>query len=113
DELAAMRRHLELAPEERLRGGRAKADDRARLDQFNLGVQPRPACGDLAGVRLLVNPALAARLPFEMLDDVRHVHALAIDAGVFERLVEQAAGRTDERASCEILGVTRLFADEH
>ena len=49
------------AAEQRLRGGRAEADDDVRLDDAELGVQPRPARGDLVAVRLVVEAPLAAR----------------------------------------------------
>ena len=60
-----------------------------------------------------MDPALAARLPLEVLDDVRDVSARPVDAGLVERLVEQPTGRTDERAAFAVLAVTGLFADEH
>ena len=73
DDLSALRRDLELPAEQRLGRGRAEADDGARLDQLDLGVEPGPAGGDLARVRLLVDAALPARLPLEMLHDVGDV----------------------------------------
>src|SRR5262245_41399515 len=72
DELAAMGRDLERPAQERLCSRRAKTHDRARLDELNLGVEPRAAGVDFTGVRLLVNPALAPWLPLEVLDDVGH-----------------------------------------
>src|SRR5262249_20832005 len=44
---AALLGYLEVAPEQRLRGGRAETDDDAGLHQGNLGVQPGAAGGDL------------------------------------------------------------------
>src|SRR3954465_14181687 len=64
-ELAALFRHLEALSKQRLGGGRAKADERARTDQRDLRFQPGTARADLAGVRLGVDAPLAARLPFE------------------------------------------------
>ena len=49
----------ELTAEQRLGSGGAEADEYLRLQQRELGVQPRPAGGDLGGVRLLVDPSLA------------------------------------------------------
>jgi hypothetical protein len=60
-----------------------------------------------------VDPALAARLPFEVLDDVRDVDRRAVDPGRVERLVEKAPGGADERPAGAVLGVARLLADEH
>ena len=68
---------------------------------------------DLAGVRLLVDAPLAARLEFEMLDRVGDVDAGAVDAGLGKRAVEQLAGRADERPAGEILLIAGLLADEH
>src|ERR1051326_2721641 len=112
-ELAALNRHFEFRADHRLRRGRSEADDGARLDDVDLRLQPRHASGDLDRIRLLVDASLSARLPFEMLHDVRDVDARSIDARFVERLVEQCARRTDERTSGEILFVARLLADEH
>ena len=65
DERSTLSRHLELAPEQRLRRGRAEADDHARPDQRDFGVERRPARADFGGIRLLVEAPLAARLPLE------------------------------------------------
>src|SRR5919201_19083 len=57
------------APEESLRRRRAEADEHARLQHRDLGVEPRPASRDLAPVRLLVDATLPLRLPLEVLHD--------------------------------------------
>ncbi len=44
--------------------------------QLDLGGEPGTAGGDLDGVGLLVNAALAPRLPLEVLDDVGGVTSL-------------------------------------
>src|SRR5205807_9324739 len=67
----------------------------------------------LGPVRLVVDAALAARLPLEVLDGVRDVDAAAVDAGGGERLVKDAPCRPDEGTAREILPVARLLADEH
>src|SRR5438093_2038706 len=113
DELAAMRSTLQLKADKRMSRRSAQADDRPRLDELNLSIEPRPARRNLAGVRFLVNASLAARLPLEVLDDVGDVDRGAIDAGVLERAIEQLAGRSDERMSREVFGIARLLADEH
>ncbi len=48
-----------------------------------------------------------------MLHDVGDEDRLAIDPCRLERLVEDPAGRPDERSPFEILVVARLLADEH
>src|SRR6059058_3746512 len=112
DELSALPRDPEVAPEERLSRSRAEADQNARLDHVELGLQPGPAGRDLRPVRLLVDASLAARLPLEVLDDVGDVDLAPVDASVLERLVEELSGRPDERLALQVLLVARLLADE-
>src|SRR6266511_6359305 len=92
---------------------RTQADEHARPYDVELGLEPRPAGGDLRRVRFLVDAALAASLPLEMLDDVRHVDLAAVDPSVLEGLVQELAGRADERLARQVLLVARLLADEH
>src|SRR4051812_5791245 len=88
DDLSASLRHLERPSQQRLRGRCAKADDHLRSNGVNFGIEPRTAGRDLDRVRLLVNAALAARLPLEVLHGIGDVHLLSIDAGLYERFVE-------------------------
>lgn len=53
------------------------------------------------------------RFPFEMLDDVGDVDLGSVYTYFFEDLVQQTAGGADEGMAGAILGVSRLFADEH
>ena len=55
----------------------------------------------------------AARLPFEVFDDVGDVGAAAVDARFLERMRQNAPGRPDERMASQIFFVAGLFADEH
>lgn len=48
-----------IAPEERLGGGGAEADNQVRPDPLDFGLEPGPARLDLAAVRLLVDALLA------------------------------------------------------
>ena len=70
--------------EQRLRGRRAERDDQVGLDQRELLVEPPAAGLDLAGIRLRVDAALAARLELEMLDRIGDVDLLPVDAGLVE-----------------------------
>jgi hypothetical protein len=63
--------------------------------------------------RRLVDAPLAARLEKEMLDGVRHVHAVDRDARLVEQRAQLSSCRTDEWSSLLVLLVTRLLADEH
>src|SRR5438093_5618459 len=56
----ALRAHLELRPEDRLRRGGSEADDDAGFDEVDLSLQPGTAGVDLHRVRLLVNAPLSA-----------------------------------------------------
>jgi len=112
-ELTALNGDAKFRADHGLGRGRSEADDGARLDDIDFGLQPRHAGIDLDRVRLFVNAPFAARLPLEVLHDIRDVDLRAIDACFFERFVEQSAGRTDEGTSGEIFFVARLLADEH
>src|SRR6266498_2675518 len=102
------------APSEQSLGRRgAEAHEDVGLDDGELGVEPRPARRDLRPRRLRMDPALAARLPLEVLDHVRHVGECPVDARLAERLVEQTSRRSDKRAALAVLTVARLLADEH
>jgi hypothetical protein len=60
-----------------------------------------------------VDATFAARLPLEVLHDVRHVSVAAVDPGFLQRTVEQPSGRPDERPAGDVLLVARLFAHQH
>src|SRR5436190_9759459 len=113
DRLASLPRDAEVPPEKCLRRGGAETDEHPRLDNLELGLEPRPARGDLGPVRLLVDPPLAAGLPLEVLDDVRHVDLAPVDPGFLERLVQELPRRADERLALLVLLIAGLLADEH
>ena len=104
----------ELAAEQRLRGGGAEADEHPRLEQPRARLPARAARRDLGAVRLLVDAALPARHPLEVLDDVGHVDR----ARGRSRRVSSAwsrsfpAGPTNGLARLVLL-VAGLLADEH
>ena len=62
---------------------------------------------------LLVDAALAARLPLEVLHHIGDVDGRAIDPSFGERLVEQLPGRADERMTGQVFLIAGLLADEH
>ena len=84
----------------------------SRLEQRELGDQPRPAGGDVRRPGRLVDAPLAAQLEPEMLDRVGDVDVGRVDAGVVDRLAQQPAGRADERQALLVLDVAGLLADE-
>src|SRR4051794_36140937 len=112
DPRASLLGHAELLAEQRLRGGGAEADEDLRLHDCQFLVEPRMAGGDLGPRGLLVDAALAAGGPLEVLHGVRDVSGRAVDAGLLERLVEHAAGRADEGLPRLVLLVAGLLADE-
>src|SRR5262249_18811173 len=92
--------------------GRAEADDDPRLHERDLGLKPPVARVDLHGVRLRVDPSLAARLPLEVLHDVRDVDLVTRDLGFLECPIEHAPRRPDERVAELVLLITGLLSDE-
>src|SRR5712692_2475386 len=113
NQLAPLLGYAELIAQQRLCGCGAEAHDDPRPDGGDLRLQPGAASRDFASIWLLVDTSLAARLPFEVLDGVGHVHLVTIDAGSFERLIQQLARRPDERPALAILIVARLLAHHH
>src|SRR6266704_1930758 len=88
----------------------AAVDQQPRPDHLDLSLEPRPARPHLPGVGLFVQPPLASDGEPEMLDGVGHVDALAVDAGLFEGLLQQTPRGSDERLALEVLLVARLPA---
>ena len=91
---------------------RPERNDDGGPDQLQLQLDPRPAGPDVGGGGSLVEPPLSARAPAEVLHDIRDEDLLAIDAGRFERLVEDASGRSDEDVTVDVLAIARLLARE-
>src|SRR5206468_11783426 len=92
--------------------GGAEADEQLGFHHGQLRLEPGAAGGDLARVRLLVQPALPSRGPFEVLHDIGDVDELAVDARFLQGAVEQLASRADEGAAELVLAVPRLLSDE-
>ena len=59
-----------------------------------------------------MQPPIAARRPFEMLHRIGHINPFAVDARLVEQVVQQPAGRTDERASLPVVLISGLLAHE-
>ena len=60
-----------------------------------------------------MNPAFAARLPFEMFNRVCNVNLRPIDSGVLERAIHDFPSRTNERFARDVFVVAWLFANQH
>src|SRR6266566_1556858 len=111
-ELAAALRDSEGRPPQRLRGRGAEADQSPGFDDRQLGFEPGPACRDLDRVRLLVDPFLASRLPFEVLHDIGYVDLPPVDAGFLQAGVEKPPRRTHEWAPFDVFLVARLLTNQ-
>ena len=84
------------ASDQAARRGRAERHDHLRLHDRALLIEPPLAALDLVGVRLLVQPALAARLELEVLHRIGDEGLVARNAGIGERPIEQLpAGPTN------------------
>ena len=92
---------------------RAKRHCQLRLDDLALEIEPEMTALDLIGVRLLVQPPLAALLELEMLDRIGDENLAPVDTRIGKRAVEDAARRPDEWLAGAILLVTRLLAHQH
>ncbi len=93
EDFSAFPRDAKGRAEERLGRGRAEADESFWPNDTQFRFHPGPAGGDITRIWLLMNAAFPARLPFEVLDRVRHVNRVAIDPRVFQRAIEKLAGR--------------------
>ena len=60
-----------------------------------------------------MQPALAARLEFEMLDRVGDKNGRAFEPRFHNRAVEHATGRSDERPAGKVFVIAGLLADKH
>lgn len=113
EDFAAVLGDAEFGAEEGLGGGGSKADDEFGFDGVHLGVEPGAAGGLFAGAGLLVNAALAARLPLKVFHRVGDVDEVAIDTGFDEAAVEERASGSDEGVAFDVLAIAGGFADEH
>ena len=108
---------LPCDPESRAENGlcrsRTHCHDEVGLNDPQFRFHPGTTRGDFARVRLLVNPAFAARLPFEVFHHVRDINLRPIDSGVLERAIHNLPSRTYEWFARDIFVIARLFANQH
>ena len=109
NKLAAMLRDAKVAPEQGLRRGRSEANHNPRLKDRDFRIQPWTAGGNLSGIGLFVNTALASRLPFEVFDRIGHINFRSIDSCFHQSFVEQCSGGTDKWLALEVFLVPGLF----
>jgi hypothetical protein len=84
-----------------------------RLFGFYFGFQPLMARVDLALRGSLVQAALPAQLPLEVLDRVGDIDVLALDARRLERAVEEPPRRADKGQPFLVLLFAGLLAHQH
>ncbi len=99
--------------ENSLRRCRTHGHDEVGPDDPKFRFQPRTAGCDFARVRLLMNSAFAAGLPFEVFHRVRDVNLRPIDSSVFKRAIHDFPSRTNKRFAGHIFVIARLFANQH
>lgn len=111
--LATGARNSEAWTHQGLGRSRTQAYDQLGADALHLSLKPGPAGFDLVQARLLVQAQFSARLPFEVFDGVCDVYAPAIDARLYQTLVQELSSRADERPAGSIFLVARLLANHH
>src|SRR2546428_8079897 len=109
---AAVPEQAEIGSDDRARRRRAEADEHLGLASRDLGINPGAAGRELAKTRRLVDAALAALDELEVLDRVRDIEPLAVQAHLDQRAVEHLARRANERRALQILLIAGLLADE-
>src|SRR5690348_5522625 len=87
----------EVFSEQGLSGGGSETNNHLRFDSSDFCLEPGSARCDLRRIRLLVNATFPSGLPFEVLHNICNIGLAAIDAGIFQGLVEQSAGWTYKR----------------
>src|SRR6478736_3154979 len=110
---SALACHAESRAENSLRRCRTHCHDQVGLNDPQFRFQPGTARCDFARVRLLMNPAFATRLPFEMFHRVRDVNLRPINSSFVERTIHNLPSPTYEWFARDIFVIARLFANHH
>src|SRR5262249_54802113 len=111
--LAALACDAEPRTEDGLRCCGTHGHDQSWPNDSQLRFQPRPADCDFARVWFLMNPAFAARLPFEMFYRIRDVNLRPIDSSFLERAIHDFSSGTNEGFTRDVFVVAGLFANQH
>src|SRR5579883_3161080 len=112
DHLAAIGADRQRPFGEALRRGCAERHDHPRRERLDFVEQPAPADPDLAGVRPLVQPPLAALRELEMLHRIGDIDPVAGEAGLAQRAIEKPAGRPDKGPADPVFLIAWLLADK-
>jgi hypothetical protein len=92
--------------------GRAETHDKLRMYRLYLGLEPWTASAHFLQTRLLMQTALAAKFPLEVLDCICNVNRTALDSCLFHASTEEFSRRSNKWLSRLVFLVSRLFADE-
>ena len=101
-----------LPAQQGLRCGCSQADPSIWFYAVHFGIKPRATGVYFGGVWLVMNTALAARLPLEMFHNIGKVHCVAIDSNALKRFVQDSASWAHKWFAREVLIVARLFAHQ-
>jgi hypothetical protein len=107
--LSAVLCQSKLRSEQTLGRSGTQADNELGMNGGNLRFQPWAAGRYFKRVWFLMQPNLAARLPFEMLHSVGDVHLRSIDPRGLEALIKKLTGRSDKRLSLLVFAIAGLF----
>ena len=113
EKFAALTADRDDSTEYGLRRGRTEANQDFRLDNFQFCFEPRLTGGDLADRRFLMQPALAALDPAEMLHRIGNVNFLARNLCLGKCAVEETSRRTDERMPLAVFHIAGLFTEKN
>ena len=113
DQLSALSADAKVLPEDGLRCGGSQTYKNFGPHRRQFGFQSGAAGGDLERVWLLVEAAVAAWLPFEVFDDVRHIDLFSVNPCLFQGAIKEFARRPHEGTALQVFIIPWLFADEH
>jgi hypothetical protein len=91
----------------------AKGNDELRIDQRQFPVEPPAALLHFASIWVLVKTPFAPFLVLEMLYGVGDIDRTPVEANRAQGLVEDAAGRSDERTTSAVFLIAGLLANHH
>ena len=113
EKFAALAADQDNSTEYRLRRRRPEANQDFRLNDFQFRFEPRLAGRDLADRWFLMQSALAALDPAEMLDRIGDINFLARNFCLGECTIEETTRRADEGMPLAVFPIAGLFAEEN
>src|SRR5690606_23797426 len=113
DHRAALSTDAHPPSQDRATSAGAQTDDHVRVDDGELGLQPRMTRHQMAQLGRLMDTALTTLLKPEVLDGVGEVHLVAPDPGGLQCAREDVSGWADKRLPLLVRLVARLLPDEH